>query len=130
MTLQLLSQMQDTELQLNTCHHHVRITVSGNASQWNTALKSFNAEKKCDEHASNVTMDNATMNACEKEGQWSIELKMLVEHGERDNIYFNSVTSASVVEKQLAHELAVFRSFSAKCVEKTHRSNSVLMNVL
>ena len=55
---------------------------------------------------------------------------MLVEHEERDNIYFNSVTSANVVEKQLAEELAVFRSMGAKCVEKTHRSNSVLMNVL
>ena len=66
------------------------------------------------------------MNACEKGDQWSTELKMLVEH----NIYFNSVTSASVVEKQLAEGLVVFRSVGAKCVEKTHRSNSVLMNVL
>ena len=70
------------------------------------------------------------MNACEKEDQQSTALKMLVEHGERDNVHFNSVTSASVVEKQLAEELAVFRSVRAKCVEKTHRSNSVLMNVL
>ena len=83
MALQLLSQMQDTELQLNTCRHRVGITVSGKASQWNTALKSFNEEKESDEHAGNVTMDNATMNACEKEDQWSIEPKMLVEHGER-----------------------------------------------
>ena len=75
-------------------------------------------------------MDNVTINACEKEDQWSTERKMLVEHGESDNIYFNSVTSASVVEKQLAEGLAVFRSMGAKCVEKTHRSNSVLMNVL
>ena len=54
----------------------VDVAVSGKASQWNTALKSFNA--------SNVTMDNATMNACEKEDQWSTELKMLVQHGERE----------------------------------------------
>ena len=32
MTLQLLSQMQDTELQLNTYHHRVGTTVSGKAS--------------------------------------------------------------------------------------------------
>ena len=74
MTLKLLSQMQDTELQFNTYHHRVGTTVSGKASQ----------AKECDEHASNVIMDNVTMNACEKEDQWSIELKMLVEHGERE----------------------------------------------
>ena len=71
MTLQLLSQMQDTELQLNTYHHRVGTRVSGRASQAN----------ECDEHVSNVTMDNARMNACEKEDQWSIELKVLVESG-------------------------------------------------
>ena len=60
--------------------------------------KAFQA-KECDEHASNVTMDNVTMNACEKEDQWSTELQMLVEHGERDDINFNFVTSSSVVEK-------------------------------
>ena len=49
---------------------------------------------------------------------------------ERNNTNFNSVTSASVVEKQLAEELPVFRSVGAKCVEKTHRSHSVLMKVL
>ena len=54
MALQLLSQMQDTELQLNTYHHCVGITVLGKASQWNTAPKSFNEGKECDEHASNV----------------------------------------------------------------------------
>ena len=70
------------------------------------------------------------MNACESEDQWSIELKMLVEHGERDDICFDSVTSSSIVEKQLSEELAVFRSMVAKCVEKTHRSNNVLMNIL
>ena len=110
--------------------HCVGITVLGKASQWNTAPKSINVGKECDEHASNVTMDNATMNACEKEDQQSTALKMLVEHGEKDNVHFNSVTSASIVEKQLAEELTVFRSVRAKCVEKTHRSNSVLMNVL
>ena len=112
--------MQDTELQLNTYHHRVGTTLSGKASQ----------AKECDEHASNVTMDNVTMNACEKEDQWSIELKLLVEHGERDDIYINSVTSSSSFKKQLSEELAVFRSMGAKCVEKTHRSNSVLMNTL
>ena len=40
------------------------------------------------------------------------------------------MTSSSVVEKQLSEELAVFRSMGAKCVEKTYRSNSVLMNTL
>ena len=86
MALQFLSQMQDTELQLNPCHHRVGIRVSGKASQWDTALKSFNEEKECDEHASNVPMDNATIDACEKEDQWSTELKMLVEHGEREHL--------------------------------------------
>ena len=103
MTLQLLSQMQDTELQSKTYHHRVGTTVSGKASQ----------AKECDELASNVTVYNVTMNACEKEDLWSIELKML-----------------AIVEKQLSEELAVFRSMGAKCLEKTHRSNSVLMNTL
>ena len=49
---------------------------------------------------------------------------------ERDDIYFDSVTSSSIVEKQLSEELTVFGSMGAKCVEKTHRSNSVLMNTL
>ena len=40
------------------------------------------------------------------------------------------MTSSSVVEKQLSEELAVFRSMGAKCVEKTHQSNSVLVNSL
>ena len=65
MALQLLSQMQDTEVQLTTYHHCVEITVSGKASQ----------AKECDEHVSDVTMDNVTMNACEKVDQWSIELR-------------------------------------------------------
>ena len=55
---------------------------------------------------------------------------MLVEHRERDNISFNSVTSACAVDKQLVKELAVFHSMGGKCVEKTHRSNSVLLNAL
>ena len=54
---------------------------------------------------------------------------MLFGHGEKDNIYFNSVTSACVVEKQLAEELAVFRLMGTTCVEKTHRNN-VLINFL
>ena len=74
MTSQLLSQMKDTELQLNTYHHRAKSTVSGKASH----------VKEC-EHASNVTMDNVTMNACQKEDQSSIELKMLVEHVERSH---------------------------------------------
>ena len=63
---------------------------------------------ECGENASNVTMYNVTMNACEKEDQWSIELK------ERDVIHFDSVTSSSIVEKQLSEELAVFRSDGSK----------------
>ena len=49
-------------------------------------------------------------NACEKDDQWSIELNMLVEHGERDNISFNSVSIACAVDEQQEKELAVFRS--------------------
>ena len=56
---------------VNTYHHRVGTRVSGRASQAN----------ECDEYASNVTMDKVTMNACEKEDQWSIELKVLVESG-------------------------------------------------
>ena len=65
-------------------------------------------------------------NACEKDDQRSIELKMLVEHGERDSISFNSVSRACAVNKQQEKELTVFRSMGAKCVEKMHRSNNVL----
>ena len=75
--------MRDTELQVNTCYHHVGTTESGKASHWSNALKSFKEEEECDGHASYVVMDNATINACEKDDQWSIELKKLVEHGER-----------------------------------------------
>ena len=75
-------------------------------------------------------MDNTMFNACEKDDQRSIELKMLVEHGERDSISFNSVSRACAVNKQQEKELTVFRSMGAKCVEKMHRSNNVLQNAL
>ena len=39
-------------------------------------------------------MDNTMCNACEKADQKLIKLKTLVEHGERDNISLNSVSSA------------------------------------
>ena len=69
-------------------------------------------------------------NACEKADQRSIELKTLVEHGERDNISFNSVSRACAVDKQQEKELAVFRLMGERCAEKMHRSNSVLLNAL
>ena len=53
---------------------------------------------------------------------------MLFGHGEKGNIHFNSETSACVVEKQLAEELAVFRLLGTTCVEKTRRNNNVLIN--
>ena len=34
------------------------------------------------------------------------------------------------MDKQQENELALFRSIGEKCVEKTHRSNSVLLNAL
>ena len=46
MASQLLSQMQDRELQWNTCHHRVGIRVSGKAFQSHTALKSFSVKKR------------------------------------------------------------------------------------
>ena len=48
MTLQLLSQMQDTDLHSNTYHHRVGTPVSGKASQ----------AKECDEHARNHVQRN------------------------------------------------------------------------
>ena len=75
-------------------------------------------------------IDNTMFNACEKDDQRSIELKTLVEHGERDNMSFNSVSGAYAVDKQQEKELTVFRSMREKCVEKTHRNNSVLLNAL
>ena len=48
-------------------------------------------------------------------------MKTLVEHGERDNISFNSVSSACAVDK--------LRLMGERCAEKTHRSSSVLLKV-
>ena len=94
------------------------------------ALKLLKEAKEYDGDVSNTNMDNTMFNACEKDDQWSIELKMLVEHGEGDNISFSSVSRACAVDKQREKELAVFRSMGEKCVEKTLRSNSVLLNAL
>ena len=55
---------------------------------------------------------------------------MLVEHEERDNISFNSVSRACAVGKQREKELVIFRLLEERCAEKTHRSNSVLLNAL
>ena len=102
----------------------------GKLRHWNITLKLHEGTKECDGDVSNTIMDNTMFGACATDGQWSIELKMLVEHRERDNISFNSVTSACAVDKQLAEELTIFHSMGGKCAEKTHRSNSVLLNAL
>ena len=104
MVLQLLCQMQDTELRKNVCYCSVVITASGKAYLWNIALKLLKEAEEHDGDVSNTIMDKTMFNACEKDDQWSIEQKMLVEHGERDNISFNSVTSSCAVDKQLADE--------------------------
>ena len=75
-------------------------------------------------------MDNTMFNACVKADWKWIKLKTLVEHGERDNISFNSVSRACAVDKQQEKELAVVRLMGEKCAEKMHRSNSVLLNAL
>ena len=54
-----MSWIMTLQLQFNTYHHRVGTTVSWKSSQ----------AKECDEHASNVTMYNVTMNTCEKEDQ-------------------------------------------------------------
>ena len=51
--------------------------------------------------------DGDVSNACEKADQKLIKLKMLVEHGERDNISFNSVSKTSAVDKQQDKEREV-----------------------
>ena len=76
-------------------------------------------------------MDNTLFNACEKADQQSIELKTLVEHGERERQHFLQLRVESVrCDKQQEKELAVFRLMGEKCAEKMHRSNSVLLNDL
>ena len=94
MVLHLLCQMQDTELQKNVCYCNVAFTTTGKASRWYTALKLLKETKEHDEDVSNTIMDNTMFNACEKADQRSIKLKTLVEHGEKDNISFNSVSRA------------------------------------
>ena len=64
--LQLLGEMQDTKLRTNACFFSVGTTVSGKASQLNTALKLLRVEQECGEHVSNTIMDNATINAFEE----------------------------------------------------------------
>ena len=115
MVLHLLCQMQDTERRKNVCYCSVAITASGKASHWNIALKLLK-EEEYDGDLSNTIMDNTMFNACAKDDQRSIEPKTLVEHGERDNISFNSVSRACAVDKQQENELAIFRSMGEKCV--------------
>ena len=122
--------MQDTERRKNVCYCSVAITASGKASHWNIALKLLKEAKEYDGDVSNTIMDNTMFNACAKDGHRPIEPKTLVEHGERDNISFNSVSRACAADKQQENELAIFRSMGEKCVEKTYRSNSVLLNAL
>ena len=74
---------------------------------------------ECDGDVRNTIMDNTMFHACEKDDQRSIDLKTLVEH-----------CWSSTVDKQQEKELTVFRSMGEKCVEKTHRSNSVLLNAI
>ena len=122
--------MQDTELRNNVCYYSVAITTSGKASHWTIALKLLKETKDYDGDVSNTVMYNTMFNACEKEDQWSTKLKTLVEHGERDNISFNSVSRACAVDKQQEKERAVFRLMGEECAKKMHRSNSVLLHAL
>ena len=112
------------------CYCSVTITASGKASHWNIALKLLKEAKEYDGDVSKTIIDNTMFNASGKDDQRSIELKTLVEHGERDNMSFNSVSRACAVDKQQEKELTVFRSMGEKSVEKTHRNNSVLLNAL
>ena len=130
MALHLLYQMQNTELRKNVCCYSVAIAASGKASHWNIALKLLNEAKEHDGDVSNTIVDNTMFNACDKADQQSIELKTLVEHGERDNISFNSVSRACAVDKQQEKELAIFRLMGERCAERMHRSKSVLLNAL
>ena len=100
MVLRLLCQMQDTRRRKNVRYYSVAITAFGKASHWNIALKLRQEAKEYDGDVSNTIMGNTMFNACEKDDQRSIELKMLVQHEERDNISSNSVSRACAVDKQ------------------------------
>ena len=130
MMLHLLCQMQNTELRRSVSYYRMAVTTSGKAFHRKIALKLLKEAKEYDGDVSNTIMDNTMFNACEKPDQQSIALKTLVEHGERDNISFNSVSRACAVDKQQEkeRERAVFRLMGEKCAEKMHRSNSVLLD--
>ena len=130
MVLHLLYQMQDTEPRKNGCYFSVTIIASGKASHWNIILELLKEANDYDGDVSNTIMDKPMCNACEKADQKLIKLKTLVQHGERYNISFNSVSRACTVDKQQEKELSVFRVMGEKCAEKKHRSNSVLLNAL
>ena len=102
MVLHLLCQMQDTELRKNVCYYSAAITTSGKASRWNTALKLLKEAKEHDGDVSNTIVDNTMFNACEKADQQSIELKTLVEHGERERQHFLQLRVESVRCRQAA----------------------------
>ena len=61
------------------------ITASGKASHWNIALKLLKEAKEYDGDVSNTIMENTMFHACEKDDQRSIELKTLVELGDRQH---------------------------------------------
>ena len=127
MVLHLLYQMQNTELRKNVCYYSMAITASGKASHWNIALKLLKEAKDHDGDVNNMIVDNTMFNACEKADQQSIELKTLVEHTERDNISFNSVSRASGCG-QAAGKGTGRLPFDG--TEKMHWSDSVLLNAL
>ena len=77
MVLRLLCQMQDTRRRKNVRHFSVAITAFGKASHWNIALKLRQEAKEYDGDVSNTITGNTMFNACEKDDQRSIELKML-----------------------------------------------------
>ena len=85
MVLHLLYQMQNTDLRKNVCYYSVAITAFVKASHWDIALKLLKEAKEHDGDVSNTIVDNTMFNACEKADQLSIELKTLVEHGERQH---------------------------------------------
>ena len=100
--------MQDTEPRKNNYYFSVTIIASGKASHWNITLKLFKETNDYDGDVSNTIMDNTMCNACEKADQKLIKLKTLIQHGERYNISFNSVSRACTVNKQQEKGLIVF----------------------
>ena len=85
MVSHLLCQMQNTVLRKNVCYYSVAITASGKASHWNIALTLLKEAKEHDGDVSDTIVDITVFNACEKVAQQWIELKTLVEHGEREH---------------------------------------------